>query len=350
MSYTINNMYALGANEGSSQRTTGKMIVFHSTANLDASAKNNAAFEKRTWSSNEAYVHFIAGDGIVYSVGSVGYAAWGAGQTANAIAPVQIEMEESSDKAKQLRIYNTTIELIRDMCKKFGIAYTFEANSYTGVQTHRHIAQMNGETNHTDPWEPLARIGKSKAQVAADIAHGAGKVAATTTPVKMTTAKQATAKKTVVPTVTYELHQEGGSWLGAVTNFGSGSNGFAGNPNHQHDAFMAKVSHGSIKYRVHILGGGWLPFVTGYRHTDANNGYAGVIGKTIYGVEVYYITPAGEVPLQAWYRTQTVARSGYLGVVCDDGASIKGYTDSYAGIFGEALDRVQIKIGASNPF
>ena len=76
MSYTINNTYALGANEGSSQRTTGKMIVFHSTANLDASAKNNAAFEKRTWSSNEAYVHFIAGDGIVYSVGGVGYVAW----------------------------------------------------------------------------------------------------------------------------------------------------------------------------------------------------------------------------------------------------------------------------------
>lgn len=120
MSYTLYSTYALAANEGSSQRTTGKMIVFHSTANLDASAKNNAAFEKRTWSSNEAYVHFIAGDGVVYSVGGVGYVAWGAGQTANAIAPVQIEMEESSDAAKQLRIYNTTIELIRDMCKSWG--------------------------------------------------------------------------------------------------------------------------------------------------------------------------------------------------------------------------------------
>jgi hypothetical protein len=150
--------------------------------------------------------------------------------------------------------------------------------------------------------------------------------------------------------VTYELHQKGAGWLGAVVNFGSGSNGFAGNPNHQHDAFMAKVSHGSIKYRVHILGGGWLPFVTGYSHTDANNGYAGAIGKAIDAVEVYYITPAGEVPLQAWYRSQTVARSGYLGVVCDDGTSIKGYTDSYAGIFGEPLDRFQIKIDDGDPF
>lgn len=171
------------------------------------------------------------------------------------------------------------------------------------------------------------------------------------TPAKTTPAKPAATQKAVVPTVTYELHQKGAGWLGAVNNFNnSNSNGFAGNPNHQHDAFMAKVSHGSIKYRVHILGGGWLPFVTGYSHTDANNGYAGVIGKTIDGVEVYYITPAGEVPLQAWYRSQTVARSGYLGVVCDDGSSITGYTDSYAGILGEAMDRVQLKIGTANPF
>lgn len=345
MAYTVSKQYALASSEGDARATTGKMIVFHSTANLDASAKNNAAFEKRTWSSNEAYVHFIAGDGIVYSVGSVGYVAWGAGPTANAIAPVQIEMEESSDKDKQLRIYNTTIELIRDMCKKLGIAYTFEENSYTGVQTHRHIAQMNGETNHTDPWTPLARIGKTADQVAADIAHGAGKVTATTTP-----AKPSTTKDIVVPTVTYELRQKGAGWLGAVTNFGSGLNGFAGNPGRQHDAFMAKVSHGSIKYRAHILGGGWLPFVTGADYNDTNNGYAGVFGQVIDGLEIYYITPAGEVPLEAWYRSQTAVRNGYLGVVCDDGTSISGYTDSYAGIFGEPLDRVQIKIGTANPF
>ncbi len=33
MSYTIDTTYALSNSEGSSQRTTGKMIVFHSTAN-----------------------------------------------------------------------------------------------------------------------------------------------------------------------------------------------------------------------------------------------------------------------------------------------------------------------------
>lgn len=342
MSYTLDSTYALGANEGSSQRTTGKMIVFHSTANLDASAKNNAAFEKRTWSSNQAYVHFIAGDGIVYSVGGVGYVAWGAGQTANAIAPVQIEMEESSDKAKQLRIYNTTIELIRDMCKKLGIAYTFEANSYTGVQTHRHIAQMNGETDHTDPWAPLARIGKSKAQVAADIKNGVGKVTATNAPAQ-TPAKPAATKGAVATNVTYDLHQLNGTWLGEVTNFSSDPvNGFAGNPNHAHDALVIKVNHGSIKYRVHTVQDGWLPYVTGYDRRNAANGFAGIMGHAIDGVQIYYTTPSGETFQQAYYRSQTTKRAGWLPAVRDD-------TD-FAGMIGEPLDRLQIKIGTDNPF
>lgn len=342
MSYTIDTTYALSNSEGSSQRTTGKMIVFHSTANLDASANNNAAFEKRTWSSNEAYVHFIAGDGIVYSVGGVGYVAWGAGQTANAIAPVQIEMEESSDRAKQLRIYNTTIELIRDMCKKLGIAYTFEANSYTGVQTHRHIAQMNGETDHSDPWAPLTRIGKSKAQVAADIAHGAGKVTATNAPAQ-TPAKPAADKGAVVTNVTYDLHQLNGTWLGEVTNFSSDPvNGFAGNPNHAHDALVVKVNHGSIKYRVHTSQDGWLPYVTGYNRGNSATGFAGTMDHAIDGVQIYYTTPSGETYQQAYYRSQTTKRAGWLPAVRDD-------TD-FAGMIGEPLDRLQIKIGTNNPF
>ncbi len=347
MSYNLDNTYALGANEGSSQRTTGKMIVFHSTANLDTSAKNNAAFEKRTWNSNGAYVHFIAGDGVVYQVGEPGYVAWGAGPTANAIAPVQIEMEESSDPAKQLRIYNTTIELIRDMAAKFGVALTFEANSYTGVQTHRHIAQMNGETDHTDPWAPLARIGKTQAQVAADIAHGAGKVEATTAPAKM--ANKPATNKSVAVNVTYDLHQLNGTWLGQVTNFNnSNSQGFAGNPNHQHDYLTISVDHGSIKYRVHTVKSGWLDWIAKGDRNDLINGCAGIAGEAIDGVQIIFLTPAGEPCQQAYYRSQTTQRAGWLGVCADDG-SVTGF-DSWAGIDGEPLDRLQIKISPSNPF
>lgn len=151
--------------------------------------------------------------------------------------------------------------------------------------------------------------------------------------------------------VTYELHQQGAGWLGAVTNFNnSNSNGFAGNPNHKHDALCIKVSHGTIKYRVRVIGGQWLPWVTGYSHTDSVNGYAGTFGKTIDAVEMIYITPAGEAYSQAYYRSQTTTQAGWLRTVCDDGHSVAGLTDRYAGNFNQPLDRLQINIGTSNPF
>ncbi len=62
--------------------------------------------------------------------------------------------------------------------------------------------------------------------------------------------------------VTYALHLLGGSWLDEVTNFGSGDNGFAGMPNHQHDLLYIRVDHGSVKYRVHTVKSGWLDWVT----------------------------------------------------------------------------------------
>ena len=351
MSYTISKEFALGANEGSSQKTRGGMIMFHSTANVGASARNNAIYEKNNWDGGSrganysAYVAYIAGDGVVYQVGEPGYVQWGAGPTANAIAPVQIEMEESADSAKQLRIYNTTIELIRDMCKKWGVAYTFEANSYTGVQTHRHVAQMNGETDHTDPWSPLARIGKTKAQVAADIAHGAGKVKTTAAKASTPAKKPATAKKAVSVNVVYAFHALGGDWLDDVTNFSAKDSGYAGTPYGKFDLLTVKVSHGSVKYRVHELGkmpNDWEAWVYKSDKGDTVNGCAGEVGAIIDGIQVYYTTPENEDYRQAYYRVQTTHRAGWLNVVCDD--------NSFAGEYGEPIDHFQLAVRPSNPF
>lgn len=170
MSYKLIKTYALSGSQGSSAKTTGRMIVVHSTANIGASAENNASFEKRTWKSNEAYVHFIAGDGVVYSVGTTGYQAWGAGGTANALAPVQIEMEETNDHAKFMRIVATTAELVRDMAKKYNVPLTLNADGTTGVKTHRWCARRWGETSHTDPETYFSRMGYSDTQFAKVIA------------------------------------------------------------------------------------------------------------------------------------------------------------------------------------
>jgi hypothetical protein len=106
--------------------------------------------------------------------------------------------------------------------------------------------------------------------------------------------------------------------------------------------WLIKVSHGSIKYRVHTSQNGWLPYVTGYDRRNAANGFAGIMGHAIDGVQIYYTTPAGETFQQAYYRSQTTQRAGWLPVVRDD-------TD-FAGMIGEPLDRLQIKIGTGNPF
>ena len=107
-------------------------------------------------------------------------------------------------------------------------------------------------------------------------------------------------------------------------------------------AFAVKVDKGSVKYRAHMLGGDWLPWVTGYGINEHDNGYAGDGTNAIDGCQIYFYTPDGYKYQQAWYRSQTVAREGWLDVVCDD--------SDYAGIYGEGMDRLQIRITDHNPF
>lgn len=151
-------------------------------------------------------------------------------------------------------------------------------------------------------------------------------------------------------TTEYRLHVKAHGWLSPVKDWGEGDDGFAGVPLREHDLLAVSVNHGTLAYRAHIMGGGWLPWV---RKGDINNtfdGCAGIAGRVIDGVQCYFYTPSGESMQQVWYRAQTVKRTGWLGVVCDTGDSIKGYTDTYAGILGEPIDRLQIVVSDKNPW
>ena len=150
--------------------------------------------------------------------------------------------------------------------------------------------------------------------------------------------------------VHYGLRVLGGSWLGEITNYNDvDSNGFAGLPNNQHDMLYIKVDSGTLRYRVHTAQSGWLSWITKGDKTDLVNGCAGNPGEAIDGVQIYYTTPSGKTLSQAYYRSQTTARSGWLQTCCDDGTSIAGY-DGWAGLMGEPLDRLQIGIATTNPF
>ena len=148
--------------------------------------------------------------------------------------------------------------------------------------------------------------------------------------------------------VHYSLHLKGGGWLDEVTDFGEGEDGFAGYPCREHDLLCARVDRGELRYQVHTLEDGWLDYVAKGDRADTANGCAGVVGHTIDGVRMYYTTPGGEDYKQAWYRSQTAAREGWLDPVCDDGTTYGG--DDYAGIFGEPLDRLQLCVTDGDPF
>lgn len=84
--------------------------------------------------------------------------------------------------------------------------------------------------------------------------------------------------------ITYQVHVKGGSWLPAVKN----RSDYAGIYSKPIDGIMMKTDTGkTIHYRVHIQGGNWLSYVTGYNTSDGNNGYAGIFGNAIDAIQIY---------------------------------------------------------------
>jgi hypothetical protein len=170
---------SLAINAGTS-RTIGKVIVLHSTDDLEATAKNMATFEHRVWRSAQTFVHYGVDDQGAYQVGQPGYVAWGAGNI-NRYAPVQIELCEFSNRDRAMKAYRNWIELAVTMADKFGVPRTLDdGNKTAGFKTHLWASRTYGGSDHGDPYPWLTKLGISKAQLAADLK--AGKTAAIKTP------------------------------------------------------------------------------------------------------------------------------------------------------------------------
>lgn len=83
--------------------------------------------------------------------------------------------------------------------------------------------------------------------------------------------------------ITYAVHYKRGKWLPEVVN----RSDYAGLYNKPIDGLMMRTDTQSIRYRVHLRRKGtWLPWVTGYNPNDNNNGYAGIIGQEIDGIQI----------------------------------------------------------------
>jgi N-acetylmuramoyl-L-alanine amidase CwlA len=163
---TINKSLAINAGTAA---TVGKIIVLHSTDDMDATAANMATYEHRVWHSAQTFVHFGVDDKGAYQVGTPGHVAWGAGNV-NRYAPVQLELCEFSDRTRALKAYRNWVALAAAMAKQYGVPKTLDDGDRTaGFKSHLWCSQNYGGSDHGDPYSYLTSIGISKAQLAKDL-------------------------------------------------------------------------------------------------------------------------------------------------------------------------------------
>ena len=135
------------------------------------------------------------------------------------------------------------------------------------------------------------------------------------------------------PTLTYRVYADG-KWYSEV----KGLSNVAGRKKQAISAVAVKVSKGNIKYRVHLLYGDWLPWVTGYDIDDDVNGYAGIKGKVIDGLQVEF---DGVSDFKATYR---VRKQGAGFWDWQHNTEKNTEQDGYAGLFGAKIDGLQITL------
>lgn len=308
-------------------------LVIHETANPGATAWNHVSY----WSRNPMYaVHYVmdldgstvyhtmADSRLAYHVGNGNYRSVG------------IELCHATNWEDFASQWEEAIAWAGDYLNSRGWGID-------RLISHNDARLMWGGTDHTDPVGYFNSFGKSWADFKAGVREylATGEYSGTVEPGQPVPDENRWQRDESV-SVTYELHQLGGGWLGAVTDSGTGSEGFAGMPYSRHDMLTMSPSSGELMYRVHVIGGGWLDWVYRSDKSDTINGVAGYPGAVIDGVQAYYRTAPGEPWQQVYYRSQTIYRAGYLATVCDDGTTYGG--DNFAGMYGEPLDRLQAEI------
>ena len=140
----------------------------------------------------------------------------------------------------------------------------------------------------------------------------------------------------------YQTYSEGKGWLEDVVNFNNvNSNGFAGWIGKPMLALRANVKGdakevGYLEYRVHRVGGSWWAWQRD-RQMDANGeNFAGDCKNRFDGLQMRIVGVNGK---HVRYRVHAIG-IGWLEWITDYGSG----DDGYAGIYGYAIDAVQIEI------
>ena len=136
------------------------------------------------------------------------------------------------------------------------------------------------------------------------------------------------------PTLTYRVFADH-KWYSEV----KGLSNVAGRKKQAISAVAIKVSKGNIKYRVHLLNGDWLPWVTDYDINDSENGYAGIKGKVIDAIQVEF---SGAGDYKATYRARKQGKNKFMPYQHNTEHDTE--QDGYAGVIGTKIDGLQITL------
>lgn len=134
--------------------------------------------------------------------------------------------------------------------------------------------------------------------------------------------------------ITYQAYA--GEWLPEVNKCYNTADGYAGIYGRPISGFRCIPENGDIIYEAHIKGGNWLGAVNSkdYKKNDKNNpnSYAGLYGKAIDGIRIK--STKGYVD----YRVHTI-EDGWLPWARGFGEN----GNEYGGIYGHTIDGIQMK-------
>ena len=136
------------------------------------------------------------------------------------------------------------------------------------------------------------------------------------------------------PTLTYRVYADG-QWYDEV----KGLSNIAGRAKQAISGVAVKVSEGNLRYRVHLLNGDWLDWVDGYDIKDDINGYAGIKGKVIDAIQIEF---DGIGDYKATYRVRKQCEKKFLPY--QHNSECDGSQDGYAGVIGTKIDGLQITL------
>lgn len=320
----VNMILTRHFNTGREGRSINKIILHHNAADLTVEGCYSV------WQSRDASAHYqVESGGRIGQLVNDWDTAWHAGNWDANLTSIGIEHADCSNNPWRIsdKCLEAGAHLVAALCKYYGLG-----RPTWGVNVFGH-----SDFSATACPASLAKGGSQHDQYMKRAGEWYDAMCNGTVPAaSQPSVVPATPATSGNPNVTY-CAKVNGRWLPNVVNFNNvNDDGFAGIPCKGMSAIAVKVDGYEAQYQAHILGGNWLPIVTGFDVNDFNNGYAGDGSSLIDGVII-------KVPgKNVYYRSQTVARTGWLDVVCND--------NDYAGLYGEAMDRLQICISDHNPF